>query len=111
MKKKAIITLVKDVVIFGVAFAILYAIFTNESFMGAEVSSGLGKFLAYCVAGIPCGWRWASHLLTAISGKGILIKLVIAIILGWLAVPVMFIKDIINLIKSLKAPAETEIQE
>ncbi len=111
MKKKAIITLVKDVVIFGVAFAILYALFTNESFMGAAISSGMGKFLAYCVAGIPCGWRWASHLLTAISGKGILIKLLISVVLGWLAVPVMFIKDIINLLKSLKAPTETNIEE
>ena len=66
MKKKAIIALVKDVVIFGIAFAILYSILTDESFMGADVSAGLGKFLAYCIAGIPCGWRWASHLLTAI---------------------------------------------
>ncbi len=111
MKKKAIFTLVKDVVIFGVAFAILYSIFSNENVLGADISSGAAKFLSYCVAGIPCGWRWASHLLTAISGKGILLKLVISVVLGWLAVPVMFIKDIINLIKSLKSPTETNIEE
>lgn len=110
MKKKAIFNLVKDILIFAVAFAILYAILTNEKLMGIGISGETGKFLAYCIAGIPCGWRWASHLLTAVSGKGILLKLAISVILGWLAVPVMVIKDIINLIKSLKSPIEGEVE-
>lgn len=102
MRKKAIINLVKDVVIFGLAFAILAALLANEE---------KNLIWAYCFAGIPCGWRWASHLLTAVSGKGILLKLLISVFLGWVAVPVMFIKDIINVLKYIKEPVEGEIEE
>lgn len=109
--KKAVTTLVKDVVIFGIAFAILCAIFNNDKAMGVSLSSGMASFLAYCVAGIPCGWRWASHLLVAVSGKGILLKLGIAVVLGWLAVPVMFIKDIVNVLKNVKASKNNEIEQ
>lgn len=103
MRKKAIINLVKDVVIFGIAFGILAAILA-----GVEEKN---LIWAYCIAGIPCGWRWASHLLTAVSGKGILLKLLISVFLGWVAVPVMFIKDIINVLKYIKKPVEGEIEE
>ena len=75
------------------------------------MSGGMGIFLAYCIAGIPSGWRWASHIITAVSGKGILIKLLISVFLGWVAVPVMFIKDIVNVIKYAKEPVESEAEE
>ena len=51
--------------------------------------------LTLAVAGLPFGWRWASKIITATSLKGIGIKLLISVLLGFIAIFVVVIKDII----------------
>ncbi len=96
MKKQAISTLIKDVLIAVVAFAlisILLSILKVDFFYGGTLNRiALGLVLA----GIPFGWRWGSKLFTAVSLVGIVIKLIFAVALGWLAIFVVIIGDIIR---------------
>lgn len=97
MKTNAIATLIKDIIL----TAIFYAI---GSFILAEFDFGNAAntmFAPMFIAGIPFGWRWASKLITAVSIKGIGIKLGIAFFLGWFAIYVVLIGDIIRCIASL----------
>lgn len=98
MRKKAIFTLVKDVVI-AVLACFLITFILGEG--GIDIFKGQTNpyncfFIGLLVAGIPFGWRWASKLFSAISARGILIKLVFALLLGWVAIFVVIIGDIIR---------------
>lgn len=99
MKREAISRMVKDVIL--AAVAILLAVWLYNSFEG-----GILAATALFVPGIPFGWRWASKLITAVSLHGIGAKLGISMILGWFALPIVLISDVVRCIAAPKeAPA------
>ncbi len=61
------------------------------------------------LGGIPLGWKFASHIITAVSLLGIIGKLFISLVLGWIVAPITVIKDIISLIVSAKNDTNYEI--
>lgn len=61
------------------------------------------------LGGIPLGWKFASHIITAVSLLGIIGKLFISLVLGWIVAPITVIKDIIALIVSAKNDTNYEI--
>ena len=106
MKRQAITILIKDIVIAVVAYLII-TFFLNE--FGADVFYGSTMnrmFIGLALAGIPFGYRWASKMFTAISLKGFFIKLVIGVLLGWLAIFVIIIGDIIRCFAAPKSRKE-----
>lgn len=92
--------LIKDIVLFlsvGALFAVLTTLDSGIDLTGLIVL----VFLFGCV---PFGWRWASHIITAIGLWGIVIKFIISLFLGFIAAPVEIIKDIIVVVKEKKNP-------
>lgn len=61
------------------------------------------------LGGIPLGWKFASHIITAVSLLGIVAKLFISLVLGWIVAPITVIKDIISLFVSGKNDTNCEI--
>lgn len=61
------------------------------------------------LGGIPLGWKFASHIITAVSLLGIVGKLFISLVLGWIVAPITVIKDVISLIVSAKNDTNYEI--
>lgn len=107
MKKQAIITLIKDIIIAVVAYFVI-TIFLSDgginifgSYTGANAA-----FIGLAIAGIPFGFRWAGKMFTAVSIKGFLLKLLVAVLLGWLAIFVVIISDIIHCFTAPKASEE-----
>lgn len=105
-KSEAKSILIKDLITAGVAALIIGIIFgafaipaTIES---ADVFSCifLGGFIGLYCAGIPFGWRWASKGFIAIGWFMILVKIGIALGLGFIAFPVTIITDIVRLCKA-----------
>ena len=108
MKRQAIGTLIKDVIIAVVAYAFI-AFLLNATKIDIFYGSPMNQmFAGIFIAGIPFGWRWASKIFTAISLGGILIKLVFSIVLGWLAIFVIIIGDIIRVFAAPKASKAVE---
>ena len=99
MKKNALARLIKDAIL--ATIAILLAVYMFKAFEG-----GILMAVALFVPGIPFGWRWASKFITALTFHGIGIKLGIAMVLGWVALPVVLISDLVRFIAAPKeAPA------
>lgn len=100
MKKKAILTLVKDILliaILGGFMALLCSVETSLSYGGLV-------FVWLAITGLPFGWRWASKIITAVSLKGIAIKALIAALLGCVAI---FAVPIADVIRCLTASSQT----
>lgn len=51
--------------------------------------------LTFILGGIVSGWTWADKLIIATGFKGLIFKLLLSLILGWIALPVRIVKDII----------------
>ncbi len=91
MKEEMKTQLIKDIVIAIVAWAIVTILFVSLN----DTSVPLAILGGFMCAGIPFGWRWSSNIFTAISLYTIAIKLILSLFLGWIALPVTIIKDII----------------
>ena len=63
------------------------------------------------LGGIPLGWKFASHIITAVSLIGIIGKLFISLVLGWIAAPITVIKDIVSLVVASKNDISVDNQE
>lgn len=97
-KKQATNRLVKDIITAIAAIAVIAVItiaFMEMDFLGGIV---IGIFLS----GIPFGWRWLSKVITAIGLLAIIAKFFGAILLGWVALPIVIVKDIIQLAAAAK---------
>lgn len=106
MKRNAVGTLIKDIILAVVAWGIC-ALLINGMWgvdVGGTLNTGTVYGLATFFAGVPFGWRWASNIITALTPKGIVIKFVISMILGWLAIFVVIIGDIIRCIAAKAEP-------
>ena len=97
MKNNAFATLLKDIIIALVAWFIGCSFLTSGFAMDAETA----RYMAMMVACIPFGWRWANQLITAITLKGLGIKVLISLFLGCFAIFVVFGGDIIKCIAQL----------
>lgn len=96
--------LIKDIILFlsvGALLAILLAASSGEMDFTVLI------VLTFLFGGVPFGWRWASHIITAVSFMGIVIKFMIALFLGFIAAPVEIIKDIIVVVKEKRNPPTT----
>nr|MBQ8244021.1 hypothetical protein [Oscillospiraceae bacterium] len=97
MKRQAILTLIKDIIVALVTYFLVTWLAS-----GLEINLFLGYtdinavVIGLAIAGIPFGYRWASKMFTAVSIKGFFIKLLIGLLLGWLAIFVVIIGDIIH---------------
>ena len=98
MKRNANKILVKDILAAAIAWGIFALIFKYAcSDTMSPTDAGL---MATFFAGIPFGWRWSSKLITAVSFKGIFIKLAISFFLGFIAIAVVIGSDIIRCISA-----------
>lgn len=97
--KKSIFTLVKDMVLAFAAWGICAALL--NALAGHNIGADGAMELAIFFAGIPFGWRWSSKIITAASLKGIGIKLVISLILGWLAIFIVLGGDVIRCVTEI----------
>ena len=59
MKKTAIFTLIKDILLAAAFAGIIY--FISLEFLGPIAAPGM----AFLCAGVPFGWRWASKIITS----------------------------------------------
>jgi hypothetical protein len=94
MKKNAIWTLVKDVIL----IVILGGITSVMCKVDGTLSPQMETLLCVAVAGIPFGWRWASKIITAVSLQGIGLKLLISVCLGCIAIFVVVFGDIVRFV-------------
>lgn len=83
--------LIKDIVIACAAWLISALLFTaimEGNFIGS-------LFIGFFLAGIPFGWKFLSKIYVALSFQAIAIKAILAILVGWVALPIVLVKDII----------------
>lgn len=94
-KKESKKILIKDIIIILVAFVCSTAVVVG---MGEDMYMAVlaGVFFS----GIPFGWRWLSKVFISLGWFMVLVKLTLSIILGWIALPVVLIKDIVVCVKA-----------
>ena len=97
MKKNAFATLIKDVILALVAWGISAMLLQS----GFDMTGGDAAMLATMCAGIPFGWRWSSKIISAVSLKGVGIKLLISLFLGCFAIFLVIGLDVIRCIGQL----------
>lgn len=90
MKMEKFGKLVKDILLAGAFFGL--AMLLN---MGSDMTTQNQIAIALFASGIPFGWRWASNIMTAVSVQGVLIKLGFSLLLGWLALMIALVGDVI----------------
>ncbi len=91
MKEEMKVQLIKDIitaVIAWVVAAIICGAVCGLGFFGGVVTG-------FMLAGIPFGWRFVSNIFTAISIYAVILKFLLALVLGWVALPIVIIKDVV----------------
>lgn len=96
MKEEMKKQLIKDIVIAIIAWVVVAILFIALN--GQSIA--LSLLMGFMCAGIPFGWRWSSKIFSAISLYTIALKVILSIFLGWIALPVIIIKDIIAIAKA-----------
>lgn len=96
MKSTAVKTIVKDVLLASIACVIATAIGVSV----LELSPELGVFFGLLCAGIPFGWRWMSKVITAVGVISLILKVTLSIFLGWIAIFVVLIGDVVSVVKA-----------
>lgn len=95
MKQEAINQLIKDIVVAGIAWIVSAFIF------GALAETGviLGIIAGFMCAGVPFAWKWLSNIFISFSIYTLAIKLLLSIFLGWIALPIIIIKDVVGVVR------------
>lgn len=99
MKKEALKALIKDLLIILILGGIMAIMLITDTSMG----SGAKMFFWSAITGIPFGWKWASKLITAITLKGVGLKILFSALLGCIALYVVVIRDIIHFLLASKS--------
>ena len=105
MKRNAFATLIKDLIFAAIAWGIGIFVLTNAGSAGG-MEMEQAKMAAMLFAGIPFGWRWSSKIITALTFKGVAIKLLISFFLGWLAIFVVLGIDAVKWIAEMVGNAK-----
>ena len=92
MRSKAKATLIKDIILAVVSWLVFGIVFSSVGELG-----GGGFIVSVFMAGVPFGWRWMSNIFVALSFSTLMIKFLLSMILGWLAIFVVIIGDVIDL--------------
>lgn len=107
MKKEAIKRLIKDVLIVLLTYLISYLLLNAGD--GSNVAAS--AILPYFIAALPMGWRWSSKIVHAVSMQGVVQKALFSVFLGFIAVPVIIIGDIIRVIVTKDEVVKVEVEE
>ena len=115
-KEEAKKQLLKDLIPFfvtaGLALAfMLFGLITNYGnfhgiFEGQNIFVSIIAFIlapiimGVYISGLICGWKWASKRWVALNLWGLLIKLIISVLAGYIIFPVKIIKDIIAIVRA-----------
>ena len=94
MKRNAVITLVKDVLFAAIAWGVFYVILS-------DLWGGDFQAMSFFFAGLPFGWRWSSKVITATSLKGVGLKLSLSVLIGFFAIFIVLISDVIACVVQL----------
>ena len=86
--------LLKDLAMAALGFGIFWLFLSVSGNM--NTSSDL--FMCFLCSGILFGWRYASKLFIAFSWWALLIKFLLAVVIGIFAMPIILISDIIHVI-------------
>ncbi len=92
-KREAKFRLIRDIIIAVVAWGVGSLLFATLGELGF-----LGILAGLFVAGVPFGWMWLSKIFSAWSLPSIVAKFLGSIILGWIAIFVVLILDIVHVI-------------
>lgn len=95
MKSEYKAQLIKDIVIAGIAWGVGFALFISDFHEYGFWGFFMAFFAGLMLAGIPFGWKWLSNVFIAVSIFTIALKALGALFLGWIALPVVIIKDVI----------------
>ena len=98
-KNNAFVTLLKDAAMGGIGYVVGIILAASLFHATGEAIFSIAMYFA-C---IPFGWRWASRVVAAVSFKGLLLKLVISLFLGIVAIVLVLGKDILACAGSLMA--------
>ena len=90
--------LIKDIVI-GLITWIAFAIFVGLA-MGDASGFLAGLLVGWVVAGLPFGWRWISNVVVSVSFQMLAVKFILSIVVGWVALPVTIIKDVVSYVNA-----------
>ena len=93
MKVEARNKLIKDILLAVVSWGIFSILLYKEAGIAALL-------IALVFAGLPFGWRWMSKVFIAISPISIMVKLMLSIFLGCIAIFVVIIGDIIAYVQA-----------
>ena len=96
-KKQLLKTLCKIALGFGIMYLLCAA--------GGSVS-GPDLFFCLLCSGVALGWEWASRIIVATSLYGIVIKFILACILGLPALPIILVRNIFALIRECRGEVE-----
>ena len=88
----------KDLVLAGIGFGIMILLLSA----GSGVNGSGDLFGCLMGSGVVFGWKYASKVLIAFSWWALLIKFLIAIVIGIFAMPITLIADIINIIREFR---------
>ena len=91
MKAEAKNQLVKHLVFAAIAWTVAAFLFIGLAGSGV----GLGIMMGFMCAGVPFAWKWLTNIFVAVSITGIAIKALLSVFLGWIAFPVIIIKDVV----------------
>ena len=92
MKREAKGRLIKDIIIAVVSWLVFGIVFAYGCGIG-----GFGFLVSLVMAGVPFGWKWMSKVFVALSFNTIVVKFFLSMFIGWFAIFVVIIKDIVDL--------------
>lgn len=99
-RKEALMDLIKTIITamaIGMGATIFIAKDMYESIGAGPVVVTFIAF-TFILGGIVTGWIWADKLIIATGLKGLVFKLILSLILGWIALPVRIVKDMYHMV-------------
>ena len=89
----------KDLVLAGIGFGVMVLLLS----VGSGVNGSGDLFGCLMGSGVVFGWKYASKVFVAFSWWALLIKFLIAVVIGIFAMPTTLIADFINIIREFRA--------
>lgn len=102
-KSAAIWNLVKHIGVILICCVAAMALLSNDF-------GGGSWFMGLFLAGIPFGFRTMKSVIISNSLTWMLILLLVAMIIGWIALPIVLTKDIIALVRASKEEKQQVMQ-
>jgi hypothetical protein len=96
---KATQKFMKDLVLVGIGFGIM-VLFLSVS---GGVKSSVDLFMCFLCSGVLFGWKCVNNVFIAFSWWSLLIKALASVVVGFFAMPITLIVDIIHVIREFRA--------